>query len=173
MSGPHGTLAERFWPKVDLSNLRGCWLWLGATNAGYGVIGSGQRGSVPVRAHRVAWEIWNQKKVPAGLELDHFRMNPGSRHASCSRTCVNPRHVEPVSHALNNRRKYGEARCRRGHPRTVQNVYLHPTGGRRACRRCRHIVTRASQVRKKAEKANARSSARQARLLRPRPARNR
>jgi hypothetical protein len=34
-------------------------------------------------------------------------------------------------------------------------------------------VTRASQVRKKAEKANARSSARQARLLRPRPARNR
>src|ERR1035441_5913126 len=99
MSGPHGTLAERFWTKVDLSDLRGCWLWLGAiSSSGYG---SMRHAGKAISAHVVAWETWNQRKVPAGLYLDHYRMNPGPRSAPCSKRCVNPRHLEPVSRREN------------------------------------------------------------------------
>lgn len=88
-----GTLAERFWPKVDASG--DCWEWTGARNPeGYGRIGAGRRGSATLHAHRVAWELL-VGPVPAHLELDHLCRNP---------RCVNPDHLEPVSRTENIRR---------------------------------------------------------------------
>lgn len=76
----------------------GCWQWLHGTNS----IGYGQlhvRHSKPRRmayAHRVYYER-HVGPVPDGLELDHLCRNPG---------CVNPEHLEPVTHAENIRRGY-------------------------------------------------------------------
>lgn len=92
MSWGDGRLSERFWAKVQPCPMSGCWLWSGATGAGYGkfnvgaITKSGNRrgGSY---AHRVAYEALVGEIEP-GLHLDH----------KCRVTvCVNPAHVEPVS----------------------------------------------------------------------------
>ncbi len=70
----------------------GCWLWIGARNhAGYSTRGQDGR---KVMAHRYMWERHNGP-VPPGLILDHLCRNPA---------CVNPEHLEPVTHTENVRR---------------------------------------------------------------------
>lgn len=69
----------------------GCWNWQHAKTAlGYGqVTRPGGRGMVC--AHRMVYER-DRGPVPAGLELDHLCRNP---------SCVNPAHLEPVTHLEN------------------------------------------------------------------------
>lgn len=70
-----------------------CHEWLKARNdRGYGTTAAGE-GRL---AHRVIWER-ERGPVPAGLELDHLCRN---------RWCVNPDHLEPVTHKENMRRGY-------------------------------------------------------------------
>lgn len=76
-------------------NENGCWVWTGAvfkkTNGLYSQI---RMGRVPAKlkfAHRVAYEFY-VGKVPAGLELDHLCRNT---------LCINPKHLEPVTHREN------------------------------------------------------------------------
>ena len=119
--------------KVGDPDSNGCWPWLGYVNrAGYGVtstVRGGRRG-----AYRVVWEIL-VGEIPAGLDVDHLCRNP---------ICVNPGHLEPVTHAENVRRG-ARARdtgiCRRGHPFDEQNTYRSPEGWR-ACRACRRELAR-------------------------------
>jgi hypothetical protein len=90
--------AERFWPQVDFDGPGGCWLWTGQANkGGYGAFSVGSRydgNRRGVRAHRWAYEAL-VGPIPEGLQLDHLCRNP---------PCVNPAHLEPVTHAENMRR---------------------------------------------------------------------
>jgi hypothetical protein len=107
------SLEERFWEKVDASG--DCWLFTGTKdNHGYGNIDRGGRGLGNAKAHRVAYELL-VGPIPEGKELDHLCRV----HA-----CVNPDHLEPVTHLVNVRRgqspRIRTARsgfCKRGHPR--------------------------------------------------------
>lgn len=111
---------DRFWKKVQRV---GCWLWLASKTAdGYGQFKLDGR---MVKAHRLAF-VWSGGIIPDGMELDH----------RCRvRHCVNPAHLEPVTHAENNRRSRRDS-CRRGHPLTEATVYVRPDTGTRQCLVC-------------------------------------
>lgn len=67
-----------------------CWVWMRArNNHGYGQIGHDRK---VVYAHRVSWELHHGRPVPDGKELDHLCRNP---------PCVNPSHLEAVTHREN------------------------------------------------------------------------
>jgi len=119
-----------------------CWIWQRHINdQGYGVIRGADRQS---RAHRVVYEEMIGP-IPEGLELDHL----------CRvRSCVNPAHLEPVTHAENMRRGNSpasvtrrEQRCRRGHDLTLaESVYVVPKTGKRLCRVCQRLRSRGTVV---------------------------
>lgn len=106
----------------------GCWAWRGVRNSnGYGLFRIDGR-SFPV--HRAAYELL-VGPIPSGLEIDHLCFR---------RDCVNPAHLEPVTHAENTRRgrhnqNHGKPACHRGHPFDEANTYTDARGNR-ACRRC-------------------------------------
>lgn len=119
---------ERFWSKVGQGD-NGCWAWRASLDAG----GYGQFELHPtvLKAHRVSWELM-LGPIPEGLPLDHLCRN---------RACVNPEHLEPVTHRVNALRGLkGYALrtfCKSGrHDITLpENVYVRPTG-KRQCRPC-------------------------------------
>ena len=115
----------------------GCWEWLGSrTPTGYGTFKWQGRTSP---AHRWMWRVL-RGEIPSGLELDHLCRNRG---------CVNPEHLEPVTHDENVRRSLpfvsrgqshhngGKTHCPNGHPLSGDNLYLDRKGKQRMCRACR------------------------------------
>lgn len=117
-----------FWEKVEKTD--GCWIWLGAkTTTGYGIFKVKNKN---VYAHRYSYELDKGTKIPGKLVIDHL-----CRHHSC----VNPRHLEPVTLGENVWRGVVARRrnlCVKGlHPMTGPNVYVNPTTGKPRCRKCR------------------------------------
>lgn len=126
---PAHALLPRLLSKVLCAPGSHCWEWLAARNEfGYGKVKTGNRRTR--LAHRVAFELL-KGPIPDGLELDHLCRNRG---------CVNPAHLEPVTHHQNVLR--GEVanrtHCPHGHEYTPANTY-HLRGARycRACKRRR------------------------------------
>lgn len=122
-------VSERLWAKVDTSGE--CWLWTGATTAnGYGVLSVFTERldrHTNALAHRLAYELLIGP-IPQGLEIDHL----------CRvRHCVNPEHMEAVTHRENQRRmSEAVTHCRNaGHELTPENTRVSPNG-RRRCLAC-------------------------------------
>ena len=128
---------ERLWMGFVRSD-SGCWEWAGAiSRQGYGSLG---RGGKKVYAHRAMYELL-VGPIPDGLELDHLCRN---------RKCVNPSHLDPVTHAENTRRAAaGITHCPHGHEYTVENTAYTSKGWRR-CRACGR--ERARQYKKRARR---------------------
>jgi hypothetical protein len=115
-----------------------CWLFAGTIDksTGYGRIwdkGAWEQGLRRMRyAHITMYENL-VGEVPDGTELDHTCRTP---------VCVNPDHLEPVTHRENILRGVGFAannalktHCSNGHEYTTENTYYPKTGGRQ-CKRC-------------------------------------
>jgi hypothetical protein len=125
----------------------GCIEWIGSKSGdGYGrwdFLGH------PVQAHRLAYE-WALGPIPDGTELDH----------TCRFTsCINPLHLEPVTHRVNVLRGQGiaamrarQTHCVNGHEFTEENTYRFR--GNRLCRACHLVYGRESKARMK-QKARA------------------
>lgn len=139
-------LLEILAPKITQPEyLNDCWMWTGwKAKSGYARVSITQPdGKQKHRnTHCVMYEL-AYGPIPVGLEIDHTCHNrdpicPGGvvcRH----RMCVNPLHLEAVTHLVN-RRRASERRmhCKNGHRLTPENVYLEKKGKtqKRRCRKC-------------------------------------
>lgn len=128
---------ERLAAKVIKAE-NGCWIWNGKTDRdGYGAVQVGKR---YWQAHRWSYETL-VGPIPAGLTIDHL----------CRvRNCVNPDHLEPVTHQENMARALPfrtcanaksaprSEQCFRGHTYDEANTRLRIRGERtvRVCRTC-------------------------------------
>lgn len=149
------TPLQRFEARV-CKDESGCWLWLAYTNQdGYGR--SRWEGRLQM-AHRISWQV-HRGPIPGGLEIDHL----------CKvRRCVNPDHLELVTHYENVQRTVNPSLaerplapgarlhlreiCRNGHMLTPENLRISKTG-HPSCRACSVESTR----RWRAEKARIRN----------------
>lgn len=109
-----------------------CWMWTGPHNDRYGYISVSENGHRRQRmAHLFVYEQL-VGPVPAGLELDHL----------CRvKLCVNPAHLEPVTHMENVRRGLMFAlktQCLQGHDYSPENTRWGKKNGKltRICRTC-------------------------------------
>ena len=129
---------QRFWRRIKHDGE--CWIWTGAKRCGRARNGNTQWYSTCTfkskneSVHRLFY--WAYKgKIAKGLELDHLCRNT---------LCVNPLHLEAVSHSENVKRgtawnKIAEAQsikthCPQGHEYSKENTYEH--NGQRHCKEC-------------------------------------
>lgn len=111
----------------------GCWIWQGKPDAhGYGNM---EWRCLRDKAHRWAYRAF-MGPIPADLELDHL----------CRiKTCVNPEHLEAVTHRENILRGTSpsainakKTRCKHGHDLAPGNTRVTSLGQRR-CLKCEYL----------------------------------
>lgn len=119
---------------LDTANSSGCWLAQPRDGRGYSTAPGGEYG------HRYTYSLFIGP-IPAGADIDHLCRVP---------RCVNPAHLEAVTHRENilrspiaiaavNSRK---TECFRGH--SLANPYIRKDGSRN-CRECRAMRYRAKR----------------------------
>lgn len=145
---------KNFRRHVRVDDVSGCWIWIGCICPNqkhpkhkYPYLryrdGEKRRGTTASR-----WAYMHvHGPVPKGWDVDHLCQN---------KICVNPNHLEAVTHKENIRRRpfpidydprskapcYPKNHCLRGHEYTPENTYV-PSDGRRRCRACNKIRARA------------------------------
>jgi hypothetical protein len=114
----------------------GCWIWMNCLSYD----GYSQIGSAPWSGHKAAYEA-KFGPTPSGLELHH----------TCSvRCCVNPDHIQAVTHHQNvlaspsigtKNQHANKTHCIHGHEFTHENTIIERNktkrGYARRCRQCR------------------------------------
>lgn len=70
----------------------GCTEWSGARRNGYGICNWRGRHML---AHRAAWMMHHNKSIPPKMTIDHL---------CCNKGCVNPLHLDVVTHEENSLR---------------------------------------------------------------------
>jgi len=121
---------ERFFAKVDKTDT--CWNWTAYLNEdGYSKFRLNGKHRF---GHRVAYE-WFVVPIPDGLTIDHLCRN---------RKCVNPSHLEVVTHKENVLRGTApsaqhavKTHCPRGHEYNEENTFFKTGSKGRGCRQCR------------------------------------
>lgn len=129
----------RFFAKIKVTDY--CWEWTAGKSSqrpsrAYGVFCVG---GTLFKAHRLAWELFNNQRIPPQMVACHHCDNP---------CCVNPLHIfvgtskDNAADVEKKGRMYhhkGVLRefCRRGHPLSKQNTYVYPKSGDRVCKTCR------------------------------------
>lgn len=128
-------LSERLLRRVAVNAVTACWEWTGyKINDGYGRLYDSATKKKQL-AHRLAYEEL-LGPVPAGLQLDHLCRN---------RACINPAHLEPVTHWENTRRSpihfaaicARKTHCVHGHEFTPENTRIEVRADGRRHRKCR------------------------------------
>ena len=121
------TGSERISRLSTSPTMRGCRLWTGAINGdGYGRVGIDCKN---LAAHRISYEVANGP-IPDGLEIDHL----------CGeRSCVEPSHLEAVTHKENVLRGNSFSAV---NARKASCIYGHPLPAGRKCLEC-HAKIRA------------------------------
>jgi putative hemolysin len=149
----------RFMRRLSVAG-NGCWIWLGGRNDdGYGVFCLAKRKNIS--AHRFSYQF-HRGEIEKGLEVDHL--------CSC-RSCVNPEHLELVTHAENIRRgkergsyknhnligKLNSAKthCKNGHPYQGDNLIIDKYNGGRRCKICEQAKSMRYREKIKANKEKA------------------
>lgn len=117
-----------------------CWLWLGGLDKdGYGHFKVNKK---TIQAHRFSYEH-HKGPIPDGLVIDHLCRNP---------SCVNPEHLEAVTHKENlNRgihRNSIKTHCKNNHKFTPENTHVDKNGWR-YCRECRREYDKIRYKKKK------------------------
>lgn len=122
---------RKFISKVSLDSSTNCWNWTDkCDDKGYGRFWDGK---TLHRAHRYAYFLYRSEIKDSSLVIDHLCRN---------RQCVNPYHLELVSHKTNILRGIGLAaqntlktHCTKGHPYSGSNLRIN-CYGHRVCIQC-------------------------------------
>jgi hypothetical protein len=140
---PKMDLDERFWSHVqfecEVFPENGCMFWISAKDSdGYPVFTTAKRLTAR-RWERVSAYRWIYERLRGPIsnkfELDHL----------CKvKHCVNPDHLEAVTHAENVKRGSAarlKTHCKNGHPFSEENTIIWADGTRR-CRQCYRVKAR-------------------------------
>lgn len=140
---PQLNLPPNLTSKINVRE-NGCWEWTASrTPGGYGITWDPLRKRTCV-VHRYIYGLL-RSVVPEGMYCDHL----------CRvRHCVNPDHIEIVTHRENTMRgenfvvaKAQQTHCIHGHEFTPENTARNPSGTRR-CRACARLRLRETHRRR-------------------------
>jgi len=121
---------KRFYKYIERITESGCWIWTGFVSPdGYGRFRMEESSRL---AHRCSY-VLHRGPIPDGLEINHI----------CGiRSCVNPDHLEAVTHQENVDKsiRIKKTHCHNGHPLSGDNLYEYR--GLLACKICRRAANR-------------------------------
>lgn len=112
-------LRARIERQIQIEPISGCWLWTGRNNKGHGIMSvrvQGYKNPRPLYVHRVAWEAYHERRIPAGRVVAHSYKCVAAR-------CCNPDHLRATTQGSNLR---DQRRAKRWRERKITEGVLFP-----------------------------------------------